>query len=117
MQTGFFLMKYYIRIPVLSLLIFSGFLTTGFAQGYQIDANIKGIRDSSLILAHYSKSSTLFVPKDTAKADAEGNVVFTGKKNLAGRQNIYEKCYFVTKQNKNKIFCKIFQHFSSCQIF
>ncbi|HEV7379270.1 MAG TPA: thioredoxin-like domain-containing protein, partial [Dyadobacter sp.] len=55
-----------------------------FGQGYEIEARIKGIKDSSLILGHYSRSSTQFVPKDTAKADAEGKMVFKGTKDLPG---------------------------------
>ena len=77
-------MKYFIRIAVLSLFAAFTFFTTGFGQGYQIEARIKGIRDSSLILGHYSRSNTQFVPKDTAKADADGNLVFKGETNLPG---------------------------------
>jgi len=77
-------MKYFIRIWVLSLFAAFTFYSAGFGQGYQIEARIKGIRDSSLILGHYSRSNTQFVPKDTAKADADGNLVFKGETNLPG---------------------------------
>ncbi|TDE12896.1 TlpA family protein disulfide reductase [Dyadobacter psychrotolerans] len=77
-------MKYFIRLSVLSLFTAFTFITTGLGQGYQIEAHIKGIRDSSLILGHYSRSNTQFVPKDTAKADADGNLVFKGTTNLPG---------------------------------
>ena len=77
-------MKYFIRISVLSLFAVFAFFSTGFSQGYQIEARIKGIRDSSLILGHYSRSNTQFVPEDTAKADADGNLVFKGETNLPG---------------------------------
>jgi thiol-disulfide isomerase/thioredoxin len=83
-QTGFFLMKYFSRISVLSLFLVLAFGATGYSQGYEIEARIKGIRDSSLILGHYSRSSTQFVPKDTAKADAQGNIVFKGNTDLPG---------------------------------
>jgi len=74
----------YIQVSVLSFFAAVIFFTASFGQGYQIDAHIKGIRDSSLILGHYSKNSTLFVPKDTAKADSEGNLSFKGEVNLPG---------------------------------
>lgn len=74
----------YIQVSVLSFFAAVISFTASFGQGYQIDAHIKGIRDSSLILGHYSKNSTLFVPKDTAKADSEGNLSFKGETNLPG---------------------------------
>ena len=77
-------MKYFIQISFLTCSIISGFFTASFAQDYQINAKIKGIRDSSLILGHYSRSNTQFVPKDTAKADSEGNLVFKGTTALPG---------------------------------
>jgi thiol-disulfide isomerase/thioredoxin len=77
-------MKYFFRISVLSLFLILTFLSVGYSQGYQIEAQIKGIRDSSLVLGHYSRSSTQFVPKDTAKADSEGNIIFKGNVDLPG---------------------------------
>lgn len=77
-------MKYYIRIAVLSITITCGFLAASFGQGYEIGAKITGVRDSSLILGHYSKNSTQFIPKDTARADASGNMVFKGETSLPG---------------------------------
>jgi len=77
-------MKYFIQISFLTFFVISGFFADGFAQGYQIDVAIKGVRDSSLILGHYSRSNTQFAPKDTAKADSEGNMVFKGTTNLPG---------------------------------
>ncbi len=77
-------MKYFFRISVLGVFAVLTSLSQGFCQGYEIEARIKGIKDSSLILGHYSRSSTQFVPKDTAKADAEGRMVFKGDKDLPG---------------------------------
>lgn len=83
-QTGFFLMKYFSRISVLSLCLTLAVFAQSFGQGYEIEARIKGIKDSSLILGHWHRSSTQFVPKDTAKADSEGKVIFKGNKDLPG---------------------------------
>ena len=77
-------MKYFIQISFVAFFIISGFFTESFGQDYQINAKIKGIRDSSLIFGHYSRSNTQFVPKDTAKADSEGNLVFKGTTSLPG---------------------------------
>lgn len=77
-------MKYNIRKSILVLFLTFGFFAKGYGQGYEIEVNIKGIRDSSLVLMHYSKNSTQFVPRDTAKADSEGKLIFKGDKNLPG---------------------------------
>ena len=77
-------MKYSIRTTFfLFILVFTVF-TNAFSQGYRIEANIKGTRDSSFIIGHYNRSHSQFVPKDTAKADANGKIVFEGKTNLPG---------------------------------
>ncbi len=77
-------MKQTIRLRMVSFFILLTATHFASAQGYQIKAKIEGIRDSSLILGHYSRSNTQFIPKDTAKADAAGNITFEGSKNLAG---------------------------------
>lgn len=77
-------MKYFFQISIFALCFTLSFISTGYSQGYEIEARIKGIRDSSLILGHYSRSSTQFVPKDTAKADGEGRILFKGDKDLPG---------------------------------
>lgn len=51
------------------------------AQGYKIEGHIKGMGDSTLMLAHWYGSGSFF-PKDTALADASGHVVFEGSKPL-----------------------------------
>jgi len=55
-----------------------------FGQGYRIEATLKGFKDSSFVLGHYSYSNKQFVAKDTARADANGHMVFEGKTNLPG---------------------------------
>jgi thiol-disulfide isomerase/thioredoxin len=67
------------------LLLLTAFVTTSaIAQGYRIEANIKGTKDSSFIIGHYNRNHSQFVPKDTAKADANGKIVFEGKTDLPG---------------------------------
>lgn len=77
-------MKNFSRIYALITVFTMAFASFGYSQGYKIEARIEGVKDSSLILGHYSRSSTQFVPKDTSKADANGNVVFSGDKPLPG---------------------------------
>jgi thiol-disulfide isomerase/thioredoxin len=77
-------MKDYTRTLFFAFLLTAALYTTGSAQGYRIEATIKGIRDSSLIIGHYNRSHNQFVPKDTAKADSNGKMVFEGKTNLPG---------------------------------
>ncbi|QRR02072.1 TlpA family protein disulfide reductase [Dyadobacter sandarakinus] len=76
-------MKMYTRTTILLCFLF---LTASrlLAQGYHIEATITGLKDSSLVIGHYNRSSTLFVPKDTSRADASGKVVFEGKTDLPG---------------------------------
>ncbi|MCF0059039.1 TlpA family protein disulfide reductase [Dyadobacter sp. CY356] len=58
--------------------------THSFGQGYHIEATLKGLKDSSCVLGHWSYSNKQFVAKDTAKADGNGHMVFDGKTNLPG---------------------------------
>ncbi|MFT4033904.1 MAG: DUF5106 domain-containing protein [Siphonobacter sp.] len=55
-----------------------------YAQStYTITAHISGLKDSTCYLAHYtSLGSGQFFIQDTARADAQGNVIFTGNKKL-----------------------------------
>jgi thiol-disulfide isomerase/thioredoxin len=77
-------MRDYTRTYLLLILTVFGFFTTAYAQGYRIEATIKGMRDSSFVIGHYNRNASQFVPKDTAKADASGKVVFEGKTALPG---------------------------------
>ena len=85
-------MKNYNRALFTLIMLFAALPNTGFTQsstgnstgGYRIEATIRGLADSTLIIGHYNRSNTLFVPKDTAKADASGKMVFEGKNNLPG---------------------------------
>ena len=49
---------------------------------FRISGQVKGLRDSSMVLAHWYRSGTQYIPKDTAKIDAEGRFVFEGLKAL-----------------------------------
>ncbi|WP_020600236.1 TlpA family protein disulfide reductase [Spirosoma panaciterrae] len=50
-------------------------------DGFKITGHIKGLKDTTCILAHYF-GSTQYIPKDTARIDAAGNMTFEGKKSL-----------------------------------
>ncbi|MBO0934584.1 TlpA family protein disulfide reductase [Fibrella aquatilis] len=52
--------------------------------GHRIAGRVKGLADTTVILAHYQYDATHYVPKDTARVDAAGNFVFQGKKPLPG---------------------------------
>ena len=51
------------------------------SDGFKITGHIKGLKDTTCVLAHYL-GSTQYVPKDTARIDGTGNLVFEGKKSL-----------------------------------
>lgn len=71
------------RTLFLVLLLFVASQTV-FSQGYHIEATIKGLADSSLVIGHYSRNTTTFILKDTAKADATGKVIFKDRIQLPG---------------------------------
>ncbi|NIJ55762.1 TlpA family protein disulfide reductase [Dyadobacter arcticus] len=77
-------MKVYTHTALLFIIFTFTLLTNASAQGYHIEATIKGIRDSSLVIGHYNRSHNQFVPKDTAKADANGKMLFEGNTALPG---------------------------------
>ncbi len=54
------------------------------AQGYRIEAILKGLKDTTAILGHYKYNGQQFIAKDTARSDASGRMVFEGKENLPG---------------------------------
>jgi thiol-disulfide isomerase/thioredoxin len=65
------------------------------AQGYKIEVNVKGLKDTSLILGHYFNKK-MYV-SDTAIVNHEGQAIFEGQKALNG--GIYlvympDKSYF-----------------------
>ncbi|GAB4027264.1 thioredoxin-like domain-containing protein [Spirosoma koreense] len=51
------------------------------SNGFHITGHIKGLKDTTCILAHYL-GATQYIPKDTARVDGAGNLVFEGKKSL-----------------------------------
>lgn len=77
-------MKNLLLTGLLGLLLVAGAQaqsTTGTADGYKINGHIKGLRDTTCVLAHYF-GATQYIPKDTARVNGEGNMVFEGKKSL-----------------------------------
>jgi thiol-disulfide isomerase/thioredoxin len=66
----------------LSIIISLGWLSSFAQDGHRIVVTIKGLRDSTCYLAHAYEN--LYSIQDTAKADANGTMVFTGKKKLPG---------------------------------
>ncbi|WP_353717533.1 thioredoxin-like domain-containing protein [Dyadobacter sp. 676] len=77
-------MRDYTRTSFLILLTVFSLFSKAYAQGYRIEATVRGMQDSAFVLGHYNRSATLFVPKDTSRADAGGKVVFEGKTALPG---------------------------------
>ena len=56
--------------------------TTG-SPGFRIEGRIRGLRDTTIRLAHYFGYNQ-YIPKDTARVDSSGRFVFTGKNTLPG---------------------------------
>jgi peroxiredoxin len=77
-------MKNCIRIFCFTVFLTSCFATAGFSQAYHIETTIKGVRDSTFIIGHYNRNRSQFIPKDTARADANGRMVFEGNTDLPG---------------------------------
>lgn len=50
-------------------------------EGFSIKGKIKGLKDTTVMLAHYFGYNQQVI-KDTAKVDANGNFIFEGKKSL-----------------------------------
>lgn len=50
-------------------------------DGFKIAGHIKGLKDTTCILAYYF-GATQYIPKDTARVDARGTLTFEGKKSL-----------------------------------
>ncbi|MFD2569949.1 thioredoxin-like domain-containing protein [Spirosoma soli] len=56
--------------------------TTASSSGFKITGHVKGLKDTTTVLfAHYFGSGQ-YIPKDTARSDANGNLVFEGKQHL-----------------------------------
>lgn len=50
-------------------------------QGYSIRFKIKGLKDTTAIIAHYYGDNQ-YIPKDTSRIDSKGSLEFSGKKEL-----------------------------------
>lgn len=77
-------MSNFIRIVPFVFLFMTGLFHTGHSQGYRIETTIKGFKDSTFVIGHFNRNRTQFIPKDTAKADGAGHMVFEGKTDLPG---------------------------------
>lgn len=56
---------------------------TPTSAGFRIEGRIRGLRDTTITLAHYFGHNQ-YIPKDTARIDSSGRFVFEGKKPLPG---------------------------------
>ena len=56
-------------------------------NGYKIEGQIKGLRDTTCQLGHFYGDATTYIPKDTVRVDANGRLVFEADKPLP--QGIY----------------------------
>ncbi len=65
-------------------------------DGFKITGRIKGLKDTTCVLAHYF-GATQYITKDTARVDGAGNIVFEGKKTLP--QGLF---IVVTPKTKNR---------------
>jgi hypothetical protein len=71
------------------------FITQDAFSQHRIELTIKGLRDSTLYLVHHYEDT--FLSQDTAKLDASGKAVFTGKKKLP-------EGFYVVAMGRNRIF-------------
>lgn len=60
----------------------TGNLSTTPDDGFTIKARIRGLKDTTAVLAHWYYVPGQYIPKDTARIDAEGRMTFVGKKKL-----------------------------------
>ena len=78
----------------ITLILFLFISQSAFSQ-HRIELTIKGLRDSTLYLVHHYEET--FLSQDTAKLDASGKAVFTGKKKLP-------EGFYVVAMGRNRIF-------------
>jgi peroxiredoxin len=72
--------KFYLTLLLLPLLFINARSANG---GHLIKIHIKGLKDSTCYIGfHYGKNQ--YIKQDTAKADANGNLIFKGKEPLPG---------------------------------
>ena len=74
------------RLLLSSLLLLTTATTFAQIPGYRIEGRIRGLRDTTITLAHYFGQNQ-YIPKDTARIDSSGRFVFEGKKTLP--QGVY----------------------------
>jgi thiol-disulfide isomerase/thioredoxin len=101
------LMRKSLILSLFLLLAFVGSSTTLLASkdGYVINVQIKGLKDTVCFLANFYGKNQYY--KDTARIDANGNMVFDGKEPL--EEGLYT---LVLNQSKILDFLVIEQHFS-----
>jgi thiol-disulfide isomerase/thioredoxin len=85
-------MKSFFYIALLSLLITVSAsaqtaattkpITASADNGFRISARIRGLKDTTVVLAHWYYVPGQYIPKDTARVDAEGRMTFEGKNKL-----------------------------------
>ncbi|GAB2562857.1 thioredoxin-like domain-containing protein [Spirosoma areae] len=78
-------MKHLLLTVLLSLFIVSAAWAQSAAEtpssSFRITGRIKGLKDTTCVLAHYF-GATQYIPKDTARVDGAGNLIFEGRKSL-----------------------------------
>lgn len=75
-------MRKFFCMAVMTVLSSTALLAQTADKPYRISGQVKGLRDSVMVLAHWYRSGTQYIPKDTAKVDAQGRFVFDGKNAL-----------------------------------
>jgi hypothetical protein len=66
-------------LPFLLLLLLNNAINAQKKEGFLIKGNIKGVKDTTVFLAHYFGYNQQVI-KDTARVDAKGNFEFEGTK-------------------------------------
>ncbi len=93
------------RVSIISVLLLLLIAGSTFAKGYNIKVKIIGVKDTTVILAHYLSQS--IYPDDTVQLDKSGVGVFKGNKELLhGMYIIYlpNKKYFEIFVDKDQDF-------------
>ncbi len=70
-------------VSLFSLFTVSLLWAQSATPAFTITGQIKGIKDTTCVLAHYF-GATQYIPKDTARVNSEGKMTFSGSKRLPG---------------------------------
>ncbi len=75
-------MKSFFCVALLGLICLSSAWAQTPDTGFKINARIRGLKDTTVVLAHWYYVPNQYIPKDTARTDSEGRLTFEGKTKL-----------------------------------